>query len=101
MPIKEISRRLGVARNTVRAALSSDRPPKYERALRGSVTDAFEPQIRLAPPRDPEYKGVLERNNQYLETSFLPGRQFTSPTDFNDQLDKWLARANSRTVRSN
>lgn len=250
VPIKEIARRLGVARNTVRAALSSDRPPKYERAPRGSVADAFEPQIRallkewprmpapviaerigwrhsmsplkkrlallrpeyagidpvdriqyepgeitqcdlwfpetkipvaagqermlpvlvmtlgfsrylsaamipsrqggdimsgmwslisaigrvtktlvwdresaiggtgrvtapaaafagtlatriqLAPPRDPEYKGMVERNNQYLETSFLPGRRFISPQDFNNQLADWLPRANSRTVRS-
>lgn len=46
VPIKEIARRLGVARNTVRGALASDRPPKYERARRGSVADAFEPQIR-------------------------------------------------------
>jgi IS30 family transposase len=46
VPIKEISRRLGVARNTVRAALKSDRPPKYERAPRGWMADAFEPQIR-------------------------------------------------------
>ncbi len=250
VPIKEIARRLGVARNTVRAALNSDRPPKYEREPRGSVVDDFEPQIRallkewpkmpapviaerinwpysmsplkkrlsllrpeyvgidpvdrvhyepgeitqcdlwfpetkipvaagqerilpvlvmtlgfsrylsaamiptrqggdilsgmwslisaigrvtrtlvwdresaiggtgrvtapaaafagtlatriqLAPPRDPEYKGMVERNNQFLETSFLPGRQFTSPADFNGQLAEWLLRANSRTVRS-
>jgi transposase len=250
VPIKEIARRLGVARNTVRAALNSDRPPKYERALRGSVADTYEPQIRfllnewprmpapvvaerigwpyslsplkrklaqirpeyvgidpvdrvtyepgeiaqcdlwfpetkvqvgagqervlpvlvmtlgfsrfmtavmipsrqggdilsgmwdlisgigrvtktlvwdreaaiggtgkvtapaaafagtlatrirLAPPRDPEYKGMVERNNQYLETSFLPGRQFASPADFNQQLAEWVDGANARTVRS-
>ena len=46
VPIKEISRRLGVARNTVRAALASDRPPQYQRPRRGSVVDAYEPQIR-------------------------------------------------------
>lgn len=46
VPIKEIARRLGVARNTVRSALASERVPKYERAPRGSVVDAFEPQIR-------------------------------------------------------
>jgi hypothetical protein len=40
VPIKEIVRRLGVARNTVRAALRSDGPPKYERASRGSVADS-------------------------------------------------------------
>ena len=250
VPIKEIVRRLGVARNTVRAALASDRPPKYERALRGSVADAFEsrvrvllkdwprmpapeiarrvgwphslsplkklltrirpeyagvdpvdkvvyepgqltqcdlwfPQpripvavgqarvlpvlvmtlafsrfttatmipsrqagdilagmwaliqgvgrvtrtllwdresaiggtgrvsapaaafagtlataIRLAPVRDPEFKGMVERHNQFLETSFLPGRVFASPSDFNTQLADWLGQANTRTVRS-
>ena len=250
VPIKEIARRLGMARNTVRAALSSDRPPRYQRAARGSVVDPYEPQIRallkewpkmpapviaqrigwpysegplkkllarirpeyvgidpvdrvtyqpgqltqcdlwfpepripvavgqqrvlpvlvmtlafsrfmtatmipsrqagdilsgmwaliggvgrvtrtllwdresaiggtgrvstpaaafagtlatqikLAPPRDPEFKGMVERNNGFLETSFLPGRTFVSPADFNVQLADWLARANTRTVRS-
>lgn len=250
VPIKEIARRLGVARNTVRAALASDRPPTYRRVSRGSVADPFESQIRallkewprmpapvvaqrigwpysegplkkllarirpeykgidpvdrvtyepgqltqcdlwfpepripvgpgqlrvlpvlvmtlafsrfmtatmipsrqagdilsgmwtliegvgrvtksllwdresaiggtgrvsmpaaafagtlatqikLAPPRDPEFKGMVERNNGFLETSFLPGRRFASPADFNAQLDDWLARANARTVRS-
>jgi transposase len=251
VPIKEIVRRLGVARNTVRAALGSDRPPRYERAPRGSVVDAFEPRIRavlaefprmpapaiaerigwpysitplkkrlrairpeyvgidpvdrvvyepgqiaqcdlwfpetpipvgrgqervlpvlvmtlafsrfltatmlpsrqggdllsgmwglisqigrvsktlvwdresaiggtgrvstpaaafagtlatrirLAPPRDPEFKGMVERNNGFFETSFLPGRTFTSPADFNTQLAEWLTvRANTRTVRA-
>jgi transposase len=250
VPIKEIARRLGVARNTVPAALNSDRPPKFERAPRGQVADAYEPRMRallqewprmpapviaewigwpyslpplrkrlalirpeyvgvdpvdrvvyepgqiaqcdlwfpetkvqvgagqqrilpvlvmtlgfsrfltavmipsrhagdilsgmwslihgigrvpktlvwdreaaiggtgkvtapaaafagtlatriqLAPPRDPEFKGMVERNNQYLETSFLPGRQFASPADFNQQLHEWLVRANARTVRA-
>jgi transposase len=252
VPIKEIVRRLGVARNTVRAALSSDRPPEYRRPARGSVVDPYEPQIRallrewprmpapviamrigwpssfsdgplkkllarirpeykgidpvdrvtyepgqltqcdlwfpapripvgvgqlrvlpvlvmtlafsrfvaatmipsrqagdilsgmwalicqvgrvsktllwdresaiggtgrvsvaaaafagtlatqirLAPPRDPEFKGMVERTNGFLETSFLPGRHFTSPGDFNAQLGDWLPRANTRTVRS-
>ena len=57
-------------------------------------------RIQLAPPRVPEYKGMVERANGYLETSFLPGRQFTSPTDFNTQLHDWLTRANTRTVRA-
>ena len=250
VPIKEIARRLGVARNTVKAALASDRPPRYERAPRGSVADGFEPQVRvllkdwprmpapeiarrigwpyslsplkklltrirseyvgvdpvdkvvyepgqltqcdlwfpepripvavgqarvlpvlvmtlafsrfttavmipsrqagdilagmwtliqsvgrvsrtllwdresaiggtgrvsapaaafagtlatrvrLAPARDPEFKGMVERHNQFLETSFLPGRSFASPADFNTQLAEWLPHANSRTVRS-
>lgn len=250
VPIKEIARRLKIARNTVRSALASDRPPKYERAPRGSVTDVFEPQVRallkdwprmpapeiarrigwphslsplkklltrirpeyagvdpvdrvvyepgqltqcdlwfpepripvaagqdrmlpvlvmtlafsrfmtavmipsrqagdilagmwlliqgvgrvtgtllwdresaiggtgrvsvpaatfagtlatriqLAPPRDAEFKGMVERTNGFLETSFLPGRTFVSPADFNAQLAEWLPFANARTVRA-
>jgi transposase len=251
VPIKEIARQLGLARNTVRAALRSDGPPKYERAPRGSVADAYEPRvrallvawprmpvpviaqrigwpysegplkkllarirpeyvgidpadrtvyepgeiaqcdlwfpetpipvaarqarilpvlvmtlafsrflsatmipsrqagdilagmwqlisalgrvpktlvwdresaiggtgrvsvpaaafagtlatrIRLAPPRDPEFKGMVERNNGFFETSFLPGREFASPADFNGQFDDWLTTtANIRTVRA-
>lgn len=250
MPIKAIVRKLGVARNTVRAALASDEPPAYRRAPRGSLVDAVEPEIRkwlredakmpatviaerigweysitilkdrvrqirpeyagvdpadrivhqpgqaaqmdlwfpepripvgfgqaamlpvlvmtltfskflaavmlpsrqggdltagmwqliaqvgkvsktlvwdresaiggkgkvtqlaaafagtlatrvvLAPPADPEFKGMTERNNGFFETSFLPGRRFASPADFNAQLQDWLPRANARTVRS-
>ena len=250
MPIKTIARRLGVARNTVRSALGSPEPPKYERPPRGSVMDGFEPAIRellaefpdmpatviaervgftgassvlrarvallrplfrpadpadrtvysagqiaqcdlwfpppvvpvgagqllappvltialgfsrwimaraipsrttpdllagmwslladlggvpktlvwdneagigqhhrltvgarsfagtlgtriwQAPPRDPETKGVVERANQFLQTSFLPGRAFTGPGDFNAQLSQWLPAANQRLVRA-
>jgi transposase len=50
-------------------------------------------------PADPEAKGLVERANGYLETSFLPGRCFTSPTDFNAQLADWLVRANQRQHR--
>jgi len=51
-------------------------------------------------PFDPESKGIVERVNGYLETSFLPGRVFDSPTDFNAQLLDWLVRANARQVRA-
>jgi hypothetical protein len=45
----------------------------------------------------PERKGVVERTNGYLETSFLPGRSFAGVADFNIQLAEWLAtRANVR-----
>ncbi len=43
-----------------------------------------------ARPYDPETKGVVERANGYCRTSFLPGRSFTSPADFNAQLTDWL-----------
>ena len=50
-------------------------------------------------PFDPESKGIVERANQFLETSFLPGRTFASGADFNDQLTGWLPDANNRLVR--
>src|SRR5437868_12574506 len=37
---------MGISRKTVRAALASDAPPKYERPRKGSVVDAVEPRIR-------------------------------------------------------
>ncbi|WP_225732495.1 MULTISPECIES: IS21 family transposase [unclassified Nocardia] len=257
LPIKAIARLLGVSRNTVRVALASDRPPKYERAAKGSIVDAVEPQIRellklyptmpstviaerigwtrsirvlsarvaelrpvyvppdpasrtayvageiaqcdlwfppievpvgfgqvrgpkklpvltmvtgysrwlsamlipsrhaqdlftgwwmlidrlgsvprvlvwdgegaigrwrggrseltaecqafrgtlgtkviVCKPADPEAKGIIERAHDYLERSFLPGRSFTGPTDFNTQLTEWLTVVNTRPRRA-
>jgi transposase len=56
-------------------------------------------KVIICKPADPEAKGLLERAHDYLERSFLPGRQFTSPADFNHQLGGWLAVANSRPKR--
>lgn len=50
--------------------------------------------------REPEHKGIIERAHDYLERSFLPGRTFTGPDDFNAQMQQWLAIANSRRKRS-
>jgi len=57
-------------------------------------------KLVLLPPRDPESKGVVERRNGWFETSFMPGRTFASPADFNAQLTDWLSRANARVVRT-
>ncbi len=46
MGVKAIARRLGLARNTVRAALRSQGPPSYERERKGSIVDTVEPAIR-------------------------------------------------------
>jgi transposase len=56
-------------------------------------------RIYQAAPRDPETKGVVERANGFLETSFMPGRSFASPNDYNTQLAGWLPRANTRVLR--
>ena len=50
----------------------------------------------LCQRNDPEAKGLVERANEYFETSFLPGRRFCDVADFNAQLTGWLRRANSR-----
>jgi transposase len=55
--------------------------------------------VYICKPGDPEAKGLVERFHDYLERSFLPGRVFTSPADFNAQLGGWLPRANARLMR--
>ena len=57
-------------------------------------------KLVLLPPKDPESKGVVERRNGWFETSFMPGRTFESPADFNGQFTDWLGRANARVVRT-
>jgi transposase len=56
-------------------------------------------KVLICNPADPEAKGLVERANGYLETSFLPGRTFASPDDFNAQLADWLVLANRRQRR--
>jgi transposase len=56
-------------------------------------------KIVVCNPADPEAKGLVERANGYLETSFLPGRSFASPADFNAQLGDWLVGVNQRHRR--
>jgi transposase len=63
-------------------------------------TGTLATKIVQLKPFDPESKGIVERSNGYLETAFLPGRRFSSPADFNRQLNDWLPIANRRTVRS-
>ncbi len=51
--------------------------------------------------RDPQSKGVVERLQGYLETSFEPGRSFAKELDFQAQLDRWFdERANVRFHRT-
>ncbi len=55
--------------------------------------------VVICNPGDPEAKGLVERANGYLEASFLPGRAFASPADFNAQLASWVALVNTRRRR--
>jgi transposase len=57
-------------------------------------------RVVVCKPADPEAKGLIERAHDYLERSFLPGRTFTGPADFNTQLQAWLALVNTRPRRA-
>jgi transposase len=57
-------------------------------------------KVLICRPGDPEAKGLVERAHDYLERSFLPGRTFTSPADFNAQLQAWLQLVNRRVRRA-
>jgi transposase len=57
-------------------------------------------KVVVCRPADPEAKGLIERAHDYLERSFLPGRSFASPADFNAQLAAWLALVNARPRRA-
>lgn len=60
MPIKAIARRLGgVARNTVKRALAAHEPPRYERARKGSIVDAVEPQVRALLQEFPDMPSTV------------------------------------------
>jgi transposase len=45
VPIRELARRTGLQRATVRRALRSADPPKYSRPVRSSKVDPFKPEI--------------------------------------------------------
>jgi len=66
----------------------------------GAFTGTLATTLQRLKPYDPESKGVVERRNGFFETSFMPGRDFHSPADFNTQFSDWLAIANARVVRT-
>jgi len=66
----------------------------------GAFTGTLATTLVRLKPYDPESKGLVERRNGFFETSFMPGRDFASPADFDAQLTDWLAKANARVVRT-
>jgi hypothetical protein len=66
----------------------------------GAFTGTLATTLQRLKPYDPESKGVVERRNGFFETSFMPGRTFESPADFNTQFADWLTIANARIVRT-
>jgi len=55
--IKELVRRTGLSRNTIRAALRSQAAPRYERGPAGSKLDLFKDEIHRLLKADPELPG--------------------------------------------
>ena len=65
-----------------------------------AFTGTLATSLHRLKPNDPQSKGLVERRNGYFETSFMPGRDFVSPADFNAQFGDWLNLANARVVRT-
>jgi len=59
--IKELMRRTGLARNTIRAALRSSEPPAFRCPERSSKLDPFREEIHELLRRDPSLPGVRVR----------------------------------------
>jgi transposase len=73
------------------------RPTDRFAAFCGQLTVGW----RILDARDCEAKGMIERLQGFMETSFEPGRAFANELDFQDQLDGWFdTRANLRLHRS-
>ncbi len=58
LSIREISRRTGLHRETIRRAITSDEPPKYSREGRGSKVDPFKAEIARLLGEDCDLPGV-------------------------------------------
>jgi transposase len=71
VPIKELVRRTGLSRNTIRAALRASEPPHYERQPKGSKLDPFKDEIHRLLHDDATLTGV--RIREELETLGFAG----------------------------
>jgi transposase len=58
LSIREISRRTGLHRETIRRAITSDTPPRYLREGRGSKVDPFKAEIARLLREDCDLPGV-------------------------------------------
>jgi transposase len=59
--IKELARRYGIDRNTVRRAVRSQEPPRYQRPPALSKLDPFKEEIHELLRKDPRLPGVRVR----------------------------------------
>jgi hypothetical protein len=59
--IKELVRRTGLSRNTIRVALRSDQPPAFSVPERRSKLEPFKDEIHRLLKEDPKFPGVRVR----------------------------------------
>ncbi|MBA3748100.1 MAG: IS21 family transposase [Solirubrobacterales bacterium] len=95
--IKELARRYGIDRNTVRRALRADEPPRYRRPARPSKLDPFKDEIHELLRTDAKLTGVRVR--ELIEPLGFEG----SKTIVDDYLREvrplfWPTRTYQRTV---
>ena len=100
----------GLARNLQRLGVRAEKlvwDRESAIAGRGKPTEAFlsfcgqlEVGWIILDAGDPEAKGQLERQHDYLEKNFEPRRRFVNHLDFQDQLDRWTTKANGRQHRT-
>lgn len=100
----------GLARNLQRLGVRAEKlvwDRESAIAGRGKPTDAFlsfcgQLQVGwiILDAGDPQAKGQLERQHDYLEKNFEPRRSFVNHLDFQDQLDRWSEKANGRQHRT-
>ena len=62
----------------LRSAAGGPRQPELTAACQG-FRGVLGAKVIICKPAGPEAKGIIERLDDYLARSFLPGRSFTSP----------------------
>jgi transposase len=95
--IKELARRTGLSRNTVRAAVRSDMPPRYSRPARPSKLDPFRAEIGRLLDGDAAMPGV--RIGELLEPLGWDGGKTILDDDLREVRPLFkAARTTQRTV---
>ena len=80
---REIARRLGIGRNTVRRMVEAAEPPRYSRAPAGSMLDPFEPVLRKLLDEWPEIRAprvteILREDFGYIGSVDLVRRRLAA-----------------------
>ena len=57
--IKRLVRETVLSKNTIRGALRSDTPPRYQRPSRPGLLEPFKPEIHRLLKDDPKFTGVV------------------------------------------